>query len=161
MRGCIGRLPVILWCRCRRSTVTRRPDVAPLRALNQQYTGPHMRPEDQMSGAATILVINQESNTVESSTLEGTTAFLRSKGWTALTARDPDSGLNLLRRADLVIACLRLHDRTAIKLVRRIRSVHGAGRIPILLVSPSSLDEGTLASLFDAGADDYIELQRP
>src|SRR5215467_6498036 len=158
MRGCIGRLPVILWCRCRRSTVTRRPDVTPLRASNQQYTGPHMRPEDQMSGAATILVIHQESNILESSTTEGTAlgatpleatpleataleatpleatrAFLRSKGWTALTAHDPESALNLLAQADLIIASLKLLDRAAIQLTRRIRSVHADRRIPILL----------------------------
>src|SRR5215472_623637 len=150
-----------------------------LRASNQQYTGPHMRPEDQMSGAATILVIHQESNILESSTtdgtalgatpleatpleatpLEATRAFLRSKGWTALTAHDPESALNLLAQADLIIASLKLLDRAAIQLTRRITSVHADRRIPILLVSPRTPGEATLAILFDAGADDYIEMQ--
>jgi len=139
-----------------------------------------------MSGAATILVIHQESNILESSTTEGTAlgatpleatpleataleatpleatrAFLRSKGWTALTAHDPESALNLLAQADLIIASLKLLDRAAIQLTRRIRSVHADRRIPILLVSPRTPGEATLASLFDAGADDYIELQQP
>jgi PAS domain S-box-containing protein len=114
-----------------------------------------------MSGAATILVIDQEPNTPESSSTEATTTFLRSKGWTALTAHDPESAFNLPSRADLIIASFELLDRAAIELVRRIRSVQADRRIPILLVSPHTPGDATLESLFDAGADDYIELQQP
>src|SRR5262249_40372314 len=33
--------------------------------------------------------------------------------------------------------------------------------IPVLLVSRASVDDGLVAKLFDAGADDYIEIQQP
>jgi PAS domain S-box-containing protein len=60
-----------------------------------------------------------------------------------------------------MIAAVRLPDRGAVQLVRRVRSAPGGGRIPILVVSPDAADDATLASLFDAGADDYLELQQP
>jgi PAS domain S-box-containing protein len=109
-----------------------------------------------MSGAATILVIDRDSTGLEACRI-----FLGSKGWIPLTAGDVDSGLKLLSRADLVIAGIQLPDNGAIQLCRRIRSDQAVKRIPILLLSSGPVDDATIASLFDAGADDCIELQQP
>ena len=117
-----------------------------------------MRSEGQISGAATILAIDEDA-----SRLEATRALLCPRGFVVLTARDVDDGLELLRSssADIVIASLELPKRTAIELCRKIKSHQDTNHTPILLVSWARADDSIISRLFEAGADDFMEVGQP
>src|SRR5262245_15624569 len=115
-----------------------------------------MCPEGQMSGAATILAIDPDS-----SRLDATKLFLTAKGFVVATAAGAGSGLALLKGVDLIIASLALPRNEAIDLCRKVRADHLTSGIPVLLVSPAPVTDNIIATLFEAGADDYMEVQQP
>src|SRR5262249_54184203 len=112
--------------------------------------------ENQISGAATVLAIDGDSSRVQA-----IREFLEAKGWRVVTAARSDAALELSGQADLIIASVQLADDGAIELCRKLKSNNHTTHIPVLLVSRASVDDGLVAKLFDAGADDYVEIQQP
>src|SRR5215813_9091205 len=112
--------------------------------------------ENQISGAATVLAIDGDSSRVQA-----IREFLEAKGWRVVTAARSDAALELSGQADLIVASLQLPDDGAIELCRKLKSNNQTTHIPVLLVSRASVDDGLVAKLFDAGADDYVEIQQP
>jgi PAS domain S-box-containing protein len=111
-----------------------------------------------MSGAATILAIDDDA-----SRLEATRAFLCLRGFVVLTAGHVDHCAEVLRtgRPDLVIASIELQEDRAIELCRSIKSNQITSHIPVLLVSRAAADDSIIARLFEAGAEDYLEMGQP
>jgi two-component system, cell cycle sensor histidine kinase and response regulator CckA len=80
-----------------------------------------------------------------------------------VTACYSDTPLTLLRSSepDLVIAGLLRAGNNGIELCRNIKADPSTRHVPVLLVSPAPPGDSMIADAFDAGAEDYMEVDQP
>jgi len=79
-------------------------------------------------------------------------------GHEVVTARDGEEALDLVlsRFPDLVILDVRMPKMTGIDVVRALRQVEATKAVPVILLT-ASVQEESVQSGFDAGANDYIK----
>jgi DNA-binding response OmpR family regulator len=79
-------------------------------------------------------------------------------GHEVITAHDGEQALELAqsRSPDLVILDVRMPKMTGIDVVRALREHEATKSVPVILLTASVQDE-SVKSGFDAGADDYIK----
>lgn len=97
-----------------------------------------------------ILVVDDES-------LVGSNIkrYLEPRGLQVVTARDASTGLAVVQefRPDLVICDIDMPDMDGFQLCRLIKR---GTRIPVILISGKAVDESSVVTGLDDGADDYI-----
>ena len=97
----------------------------------------------------TVLVIDDDTAITDLLSI-----ILRSHGFDVLTANSSEDGLRLLKAKspDVTTVDLMMPDLDGLELCKRIRTF---SRIPILVLSVVN-DPAMVASVLDAGADDFI-----
>jgi DNA-binding response OmpR family regulator len=83
---------------------------------------------------------------------------LKREGHEVLTARDGEEALALIleRSPDLVILDVRMPKMTGIDVVHALRQAEATRAVPVILLT-ASVQEESVKSGFEAGADEYVK----
>lgn len=102
-----------------------------------------------MKDKITVLVVDDEFKIVEA-----IAAFLRSKGYTVLTAESGNTALQIFKdnRINFVILDLMLPDLSGEEVCAKIRKT---SNVPVIMLTAKSQEESILNGL-NIGADDYV-----